>query len=108
MKDKIVCIRWLDSYGVQSGWQPTEDYRANKLEITSLGKVVYEDDNVISIAGNFAEETENTEEQANGIMTIPKACITSISSVTLTSFCQEPELRQKQQQSLTLLKTSCL
>lgn len=95
LKDKIVCIKWLDSYGVQSGWQALDNYTANRLEITSLGKVVYEDNNVISIAGNFADETENTEKQANGIMTIPKACITSISSV---SFCQEPELMQKLQQ----------
>lgn len=101
LKDSIVCIRWLDSYGVQAGWQPTEDYTANKLVITSIGKVVYEDDDVVSIAGNFADETENTEKQANGIMTIPKACITSISSVTFSSFCQEPESRQKPQQSLT-------
>lgn len=91
LKDRIVCIKWLDSYGVQSGWQATDNYTANRLEITSLGKVVYEDNNVISIAGNFADETENTEKQANGIMTIPKACIVSISSVSFAPLHQLPE-----------------
>lgn len=89
-KDTIVCIKWLDSYGVQTGWQPLYGYKANKLEITSVGKIIYEDNDVVSVAGNFADETENTEEQANGIMTIPKVCITSISYASLASFCQEP------------------
>lgn len=71
LKDKILCIKWLDSYGVQSGWQPTDDYPANKLVITSLGKVVYEDDDVISVSGNFADETENTAKQANGVISNP-------------------------------------
>lgn len=107
LKDNILCIRWLDSYGVQSGWQPMEDYTAGKLVVTSIGKVVYEDDDVVSIAGNFADETENTKKQANGIMTIPKACIVSISSVTFASFCQEPVPRQKHQQTLTSQNTAC-
>lgn len=91
----IVCIKWLDSYGAESGWQRINDFTANKLEITSVGKIIYENEDVISIAGNFAEETDNTEAQANGIMTIPKACVTSISSV---SFCQEPVSKLKLRQ----------
>ena len=96
MKD-IVCVKWLDSYGVQAGWQDISDYKANKLEITSVGKIIYEDDDVISLAHNFADETENTLQQANGIMTIPKVCITQLTSCLFS--CQEPESKPKLPQS---------
>lgn len=90
MKD-IVCIKWLDSYGVQAGWQDICEYKANKLEITSVGKIIYEDDDVISLAHNFAEETDKTLAQANGVMTIPKVCIVQITPCVPISSCQEPE-----------------
>lgn len=79
MKDKIIAY-WVDSYGVDSGWKSIEDYSANELIITSVGFKVYEDDKVLSLAQNYAAETENTPEQANGIMVIPKACIISATS----------------------------
>lgn len=85
--NSIVCIQWLDSYGVLAGWQKTDGFTAGKLEITSLGKVVYQNEDVISLAANFSEETENTPNQANGIMTIPKAAILS---VTYASFLLPP------------------
>jgi len=77
-KTTVVLVKWLDSYGVQTGWQDISDYKANRLEVTSVGKIIYEDEDVISLAHNFADETENTLMQANGIMTIPKACIVQI------------------------------
>ena len=80
-----VKIRWLDSYGVSTGWQDLEGYQANKLEIESYGVIIYEDDTVIALAHNYAEETDQTPKQANGIMVIPKACILNITS--LTSSC---------------------
>ena len=96
MKD-IVLVKWLDSYGVQAGWQDISDYKANRLEITSVGKIIYEDDDVISLAHNFADETGHTLPQANGIMTIPKVCITQIPSCSFS--CQEPESTPKPPQS---------
>lgn len=93
----IVCVKWLDSYGVQAGWQDIDNYKAGKLEITSVGKIIYEDEDVISLAHNFADETEHTLPQANGIMTIPKVCITQITSCLFS--CQEPESTQKPPQS---------
>lgn len=98
MIGKNVCIIWTDSYGVTSGWQDISDYHAEKLSVESFGKVIYEDADVISLAHNFAEETNNTVKQANGIMVIPKACIEKI---TTFSSCQEIELKQKLQQSLS-------
>lgn len=78
---KKVAIRWQDSYGALSGWQEVEGFKPELLVITSYGTVVYEDGTIISIAQNYAEETEYTPEQANGIMTIPKDCILSITSL---------------------------
>lgn len=75
---KEVRVVWLDSYGVQAGWQDMKDYSAEPLEVTSLGKVVYETADVIALAHNYAEESEHTPEQANGIMVIPKESITTI------------------------------
>lgn len=76
-----VHISWVDSYGVTTGWQDISEYSAEVLKIESFGRVIYEDDNVVSLAHNYADETEATPKQANGIMVIPKACI-----VALTSF----------------------
>lgn len=86
---KIVVIEWEDSYGVESGWRDISDYSANVLTITSVGKVIYEDDKVISLAHNFADETENTPKQANGIMVIPLACIRKVTSCSFS--CQRLE-----------------
>jgi len=79
--DKIVSITWIDSYGVTTGWQDINEYEADICVINSWGKVIYEDKNLISLAHNFAEATNNTPSQANGIMVIPKVCITKITVI---------------------------
>lgn len=73
--EKLVFVKWKDSYGVDTGW-----------------KVIYEDKEIISLAQNFSDETDYNPEQANGIMVIPKACISEIISF---SFSQLLELEQK-------------
>lgn len=70
-----VRIKWVDSYGALTGWQEVEGFKPDLLEVISTGTVIYEDEKVVSIAQNYAVETAYTPEQANGIMTIPKACI---------------------------------
>jgi len=80
MKNKEVKIKWSDSYGVETGWKDISDYSANELIVVSWGKVIYEDDKVITLAHNYAEETNKTCLQANGIMVIPKLCIIEITS----------------------------
>lgn len=90
--NKDVEIIWTDSYGVKSGWQDISEYTAKRLIIHSFGKIIYEDTDIISLAHNYAEETDNTTRQANGIMVIPKACIIKITSFS----CQEFVSRQKQ------------
>lgn len=88
-KGEILIVEWEDSYGVESGWQDISDYSASVLIIKSVGIVSYEDDSIISLAHNFADETEHTPKQANGIMVIPLACFRSITS--FSSSCQQIE-----------------
>lgn len=77
MKDAVL-IEWVDSYGSISGWQGVEGFNPKLLTVRSYGTVVHEDEETVSIAQNYAEETEYTQEQANGIMVIPKCCIRKI------------------------------
>ena len=44
---KMVFIKWKDSYGVDTGWKDISDYSASLLEIESLGKVIYENKEII-------------------------------------------------------------
>lgn len=81
MKEKA-SITWHDSYGVTSGWKDISDYSANLLTVTSLGFIIFEDKDLIALAHNYAEETENTCKQANGIMVIPKCCIVEINIIS--------------------------
>ena len=77
-----VKIKWNDSYGVKSGWGDISEYKACILTVISWGKVIYEDKKIIALAHNYADETENTCLQANGIMVIPKSCIVEIKIIS--------------------------
>jgi|ADurb_H2B_01_Slu_FD_contig_31_302287_length_416_multi_2_in_0_out_0_2 hypothetical protein len=80
---EIRLIRWYDSYGVSAGWENLSDFHPNELLIESIGFVLYEDENIISLTGNYSCETDNTAEQANGIITIPKCCVQEMTTVSL-------------------------
>ena len=78
-KNRIVKAVWTDSYFSDS-WESITDYTACECIVTSYGKVILENDKVLAIAGSYADETDNTRLQANGIVVIPKACIKEITS----------------------------
>lgn len=71
----IEYVEWADSFGVESGWQNPVGRKPNIVVTKSIGWVVFEDKNVLSISGNYAKECDETIEQVNGIMNIPKKCI---------------------------------
>ncbi|WP_158728728.1 MULTISPECIES: hypothetical protein [unclassified Flavobacterium] len=71
---KIKKIKWLDSYGCTNRWAKIESI-AEKLICETVGFVISETDELISLANSIAYETEETVEQANGVMTIPKVSI---------------------------------
>ena len=75
---EVIAVKWQDSYGVDVGWKDISDYSAQLLIITSWGRVIFEDNKVIALAHNYADETANTCQQANGVMVIPKASIIEI------------------------------
>lgn len=89
---EIRLVIWTDSYGATGGWSDVENFTPQSLLVKSIGFVIYEDDKLISLSGSYAEETDNTLEQANGIITIPKCCIKH--SICLSS-CQELVSAQK-------------
>ena len=85
-KDKAVCVKWQDSYIINNGWTDLkDDFKANPCIIESWGKVVFIDNKVMALAGNFGEKTEHTVRQANGIMIIPIICIIEITSFWATT-----------------------
>ena len=71
---KIKKIKWLDSYGCTNSWQKIESI-TEKLICETIGYVISETDELISLANSIAYETDETVEQANGVMTIPKVSI---------------------------------
>lgn len=80
---KSVYIEWVDSYGCTPSWMDLNGYEASLPTMKTIGWVIYENDNLVSICGNISEETEYTLFQGNGIMTIPKRCIISIKEITV-------------------------
>jgi len=80
-----VRIKWNDSYYNNEGWKDISNYNPKILEITSWGKLIFEDDKIIALAHNYADETENTCLQVNGIMVIPKSCIIEIIPISYVS-----------------------
>lgn len=80
---KIELIEWLDSQGVLSGWQDLKEFEPTMPTMKSIGFVVFENDQMVSLCGNVGDETPSTLFQGNGIMTIPKVCIQKRVTVTI-------------------------
>lgn len=70
---KAVKICWLDSRQPNPSWQYIEDIKGQSVECQTMGFIVHEDDKIIMIAQNLGDDGE----QASGVITIPKACITN-------------------------------
>ncbi len=92
---EFVYIRWVDSYGVLSGWLDISEYNPQILIIESVGKIIKQTDDIVALAHNYSDVTENTPQQANGIMVIPRIAIKEV--ISFSSYLQF-ELEQKQQQ----------
>lgn len=79
--NKAIYVKWVDSCGVTTGWKSIDGFKHCSLLIHSFGVVICQDDKAISLAHNYVKGTPNTIEQANGIITIPLACIQEISEI---------------------------
>lgn len=83
MNKKVVYVEWLDSFGCTSSWQSLEDYSPVAPIMKTIGFIVYESKDLLSLANSIGDETEYTLEQANGIMTIPKNCIVQLKKIAI-------------------------
>lgn len=81
-----VYLKWMDSYGVRAGWIDLDEEGCDQgpCIIESVGKVVKIDDGVVALAHNYADATNDTPRQANGIMVIPEEAIEEV--ILLSSF----------------------
>lgn len=72
---KLVEIQWVDSYGVTPSWEEIEDVidDVSCTVIHSVGYVIKETADSISLASNICTKTSNV----CGVMTIPKVSIKS-------------------------------
>ena len=72
MRNRIVLIEWEDA-NFEHGWLSELEVNGELISTKSLGFVVWEDADKISIAQN-----KSAIDTVMGIMTIPKSCIASI------------------------------
>lgn len=75
---KEVKVKWIDSCAGDCYWSPLSDFKPSVMRPTTYGFVVYEDDEIISIAQTYAEENNGAPQQINGVITIPKVAITEM------------------------------
>jgi hypothetical protein len=78
MAAQLVYLEWVDSAGGQ-GWQRTEDYTPGLILVRSIGWLMDETEQHVTLAGHLGREDDRAEgdtSQAHGWMTIPKGAIT--------------------------------
>lgn len=92
---EFIYIKWVDSYGVLSGWVDLSEYKPNLLIIESVGRVIEANDEVVAIAHNYSDVTENTPQQANGIIVIPKRAI--LETISFSSYLGLESMPMQQQ-----------
>lgn len=69
-KQTLLWVEWLDSVSCGAVWTSTEDAPADNLGCSSIGWLIRENDDSITIASH------RSPSQVGGDMTIPKIAIT--------------------------------
>lgn len=73
MVNNKVWIEWLDSHGIDNGWQDRNDLKALlPVKIVSMGWLCDEGDDYYTIAMSISDDV------IDGRMTIPKCCVLRI------------------------------
>lgn len=72
---KEVRVKWIDSLSGDCRWTLKEDFKPSICRPITYGFVIYEDDEIISIAQTYSPEDGDAPEQFNGHITIPKCSI---------------------------------
>ena len=78
-KMKIVQIKWIDSCASNQNWNFIQDFDGDiePIKIISVGFLLQENDDVVTIAQNYGTDPE----QVCNLMTIPKGCIKQITTI---------------------------
>lgn len=73
MNPKLVHLKWLDSHSPNvSGWVSEHELHHGLHIINSVGWVIYEDKESITIASQLTGEDSD---DISGVVSIPKCCI---------------------------------
>lgn len=67
-------VLWLDSFGLEAGWQHVEDVSTQPVTIASVGLVLAEDADSLTLAAHVGYHGSERA-QIGGALTIPKVAI---------------------------------
>lgn len=71
---ELYYAQWLDS-NATSGWTELKDFNEPCATIKTIGWLIFESDESITIAGSIAIPEENIPAQANCFVTIPRVAL---------------------------------
>lgn len=80
----LAFIEWEDSLGCPQGWQSFEDALTSCVIIQSVGWVLRESKESVTLVPHVGSVDGNAN-QGQGIMTIPKRCILKREAISLVS-----------------------
>ena len=81
---KLVLIKWLDSFGCSSNWQPLGQIEDIKPMIClSVGWIDYQNDCCVVVVPHRSEDHNGIPQQGCGDMTIPRQAILNITPLSL-------------------------
>lgn len=83
---------WDDAFGIPAGWEHKEDIELGVSRVCSVGFLINETEDAITIAPHIGGHNRKRQQYA-GVITIPKRQIVTISSFELSYLV--PELKQK-------------
>ena len=73
-KENIVRVEWVDPFALSAGWHTLEEVKEAKPAMCiSVGRIVYEDDEFLTLAGSWADPDQDYGE----VFVIPKVVITN-------------------------------
>ena len=76
MNWKCDYVEWRDAYGVSAQWQEIQDVKPTVLICCSIGWVVAETEDCLTIVPHMSQTNhDHAEQQGCGDMTIPKSAI---------------------------------
>lgn len=85
MNNRIVAVKWVDSYGCSPSWEAIQDISPKLHFCYSVGWVAQESNDVLVIVPHFSPENSEIGATAHGCgdMTIPKRAIIRISEMQI-------------------------